>query len=518
MARIYIVEPGPTGGPGAMGAAILSASLVAAGHECLVVRLSAAGSSQPSMFSRRCHVRDASMLPRPDAWFVSCVYVRQWLALRDTLERCGVAPLTADRLPGDPVVAFGGQVMISPAPISDFADLVALGDGEATGVEIAGLLDEGLGRLEIMGALSGRRGFWAPSLEPRGRLARAEIGAYTVRDVRPGTHGSPTVEVARGCRSRCAFCPIGWAGGAYREADRGQVAAFLARHRGAKINAFAPDYSSVSWSLDLTRQITSAGCKQSGKDARLDAALRDLKAGAAPRSFSFGVEGLSERLRAAIGKPLEIGRVVDTMAKLDGVRVVKWYLIFGLPGETPADRDEFYGMFEAARRVYSGRLELTLTHFQSVPHTPLQWAANHFDAEGYQWVMDLRSSLAASDTGPKGRTMCNRPKGRSLHTHDAWLQRSGREVSRYLMGDGGRVTTATIRRDNWGKKAAKSGVPGPAEVLGAIRPGAWTPWDMVDSGSDRDRCLRMWDRYQRMIPEAVPCGLEGIEVPCTRGG
>lgn len=499
MSTIYLVEPGPTGGPGVMGALILIDALRRDGHRVVHVRMRDGDAEGQAVMvaSGSIDVVDASLLPRPDAWFVSCLYVRQWVHLVDLLERAGVPLLAADRDDRHPLVAFGGAVSITPEPMAPFADVLALGDGEVTGVALARWAAHG--RAVAMREARGRPGYYVPLLDaPPTSFSRVEAPLVPVA-VEPGERGSPTIELARGCKSKCAFCPIGWSGGSYREATPEQIRPLLDRHRGRPVNLFAPDYSSVSWSLDADAAMDAASCTPRGRDARMDATDRALIRGAAVREYSFGVEGLSERLRRAIGKPLDTERIVRTMAALSNVGTIKWYLIFALPGEADADRAEFRALLAEVRRVYAGRLDLTLTHFQSVPHTPLQWASNHFDDDAYAWVMDLRAWLADADrangSDGRGRWMCSQPKGRETHEHDAWLQRGDRSLAGYLL-DRRRGAVASGR---WREGAARHGAPDVARTLDAIPPDVVTPWSHVDVGQPIERVRRGWDAYQRAM-------------------
>lgn len=73
MSTIYIIEPGATGGVGAMGAEIVTSVLARAGHEARRIRVDEQR-GQMDLFSRP--------LRHPDAFFVSLLYPRQFVELR----------------------------------------------------------------------------------------------------------------------------------------------------------------------------------------------------------------------------------------------------------------------------------------------------------------------------------------------------------------------------------------------------------------------------------------------------
>lgn len=497
MARIYVTEPGTTGGVGAMGMRILVRSLRSQGHDVTRVRMyRKKEADQTSLFAGAGvvheEVTDASRLPRPDAWFVSLLHVRQFWDLPDLFRRMGVGLRACDRKASDPLVAFGGAAMIQPEPVADFADVVALGDGEVTGDIIARECEKGWSRNDAMRGLIGARGIWIPLLDPSGILVRAESA---IRDpyIPAEDTQRDTIELGRGCASKCAFCPIGWAGGTYREAPLEALGETLVRLRGKPVNFFAPDYSSLSYVDDLERQIDRVGCRSTGRDARLDAAWRHVKTGKGVKAYSFGVEGISARLREAIGKPLGAQKIVDMMRALqDGkVGISKWYMILGLPGETDADLEEFIDLLKEVRQVYRGALNITTTHLHAISHTPLQWCDARYSVPATlrkDRIFELVKGWYVRGEIPKQWLQLNW-NGRELHESDAWLLRAGRKASEAIE----RVNSnaAKVSDGRW-----REGIDVDSE-LAELVPGAPLPWDHVDVGIDRRLVVRAWENYKR---------------------
>jgi len=388
-------------------------------------------------------------------------------------------------------------MMLAPSPITPFADVVALGDGEVTAVRIADMIHAGVPKDEIRATLSGQPGYWVPGLdEPPSTLRRAEVSTIPVRLLRTGASGSPTIELARGCKSRCAFCPIGWAGGSYREADKTEVADIVQSARGTGLNAYAPDYSSLSWVDDLESTMTTASCHPRGRDARMDATRRLVSRGGqqAGKTWSFGLEGISERLRRAIGKPLRNNQIVEGMTELAqaGCKGVKWYFILGLPGEDESDLQELLAVLDETRKVWTSRLDLTLTLLQPVPHTPLQWDDGHFSEAAYDRGMAIRRHLAAAHSADGLIWIASQPKSRSLHEHDTALSRADASAAGYLTALAGRKSRISDGR--WTETADAAGWDWRG-ALPAITPGAAVPWSFVDVGVDQGRVLAARRRY-----------------------
>jgi radical SAM superfamily enzyme YgiQ (UPF0313 family) len=488
---IYVTEPGTTGGVGAIGMRVLIQSLRDAGHAVKRVRLFSRAEdadTQLDMFGRDTErVVDSTWLERPSAWFVSVLYVRQYVELRDMFARIGVAMRTEDRTASDPLIAFGGQFSIAPEPLAEFADVIALGDGELTGGRIAELLRAGAGRLDIMRELRGVRGYYVPSAGVA-RFERWESDTY--RPITVDEDGrNPVVELARGCASKCAFCRIGWAGGTYREAPREQVETRLRGLRGQRVNIFAPDYSSVSWVEDLESLVSEVSCKNSSRDARADATHRLLSRGAGVKSYSFGIEGTSERLRRAIGKPLSDERLVETMRMLSesGVNHVKWYMLFSLPSESKADHEAFRACLRRVAEVYRGTLNVAPSPCKSLPHTPFERLSNRYSEHASDRFAELKAEMKAAWSDDH-KWIAMTYKGRELHEYECVLLRSGRDAASYIE----RARASDIPSGRWRAMLDEG-------LLDPIPDDAPTAWDHVDAGPPREVRAKALETYRRTL-------------------
>lgn len=475
---ILLVEPGRTSGAAALGACLVHAALERAGHQ--VSRWDGLRESQVSLWGR------------PDAIFLSCVYVRQWLELPRIFAGLGLRVLAAERRPSDPLVAFGGQICISPAPIARVADVIALGDGELTAAGLADAIGRMGDKRRVLEWAAAWQGYYVhgKSTELRRVETSAIVPRLMSRSVRSGT---PVIEIARGCRSKCAFCSIGWAGGTYREADPGAVAREIGKAPRGALNLYAPDYSSVTGIDAIDRAVSVARCRQTGTDARLDRAATQARRAGITRNLSVGLEGVSERLRRAVGKPMShdeiVGAIRDVQAA--GTKIAKLYFIAGLPGETPADWGELRQLLTELRGV-DLHLTITTTLLQPTPHTPLERVDGHWNRDAHDHAIDLRAWLAAEHQKDGRTILASQPKGRELHEHDTWLQRAGFEAADYLAT----ALPSRVKSGRWRRLAGDVD-----SILAPIPDDAPTNWDWVLAGLPKRAREAGMRKYNQHIEE-----------------
>ncbi len=88
----------------------------------------------------------------------------------------------------------------------------------------------------------------------------------------------------------------------------------------------------------------------------------------------IGVEGVSERIRQAVGKPIKHADLVDALVKLNNVYGYDSHMFFiaGLPGETEDDWLELRDLYKAlAKKITYRLIRAKFTSFVSTPPAPL---------------------------------------------------------------------------------------------------------------------------------------------------
>jgi hypothetical protein len=177
--------------------------------------------------------------------------------------------------------------------------------------------------------------------------------------------GTVRVFGSRGCRYRCMFCQTGWASRYVRNPNPGRLKAEArALHKqGAKIAMITNDGTDPKVSIDVPQSFVSA---------RYDGLLKmDLKRGTL-KSVRIGVEGVSERMRSAINKPIPHEGLMDLVFDLNRKKLqVKLFYVAGLPGETDEDWEELMDFQRRLRHITGPRVSCNLHTFLPLPAAPL---------------------------------------------------------------------------------------------------------------------------------------------------
>ena len=210
-----------------------------------------------------------------------------------------------------------------------------------------------------------------------------------------------TLPLSAGCAYRCRFCQTGWMRRGFSAAARDSLRAAALRFKAAMVpsdlNLLASDACSVP-DLErivddlgpLFRQVSVKSLSVSSLVRRPDAfrLLRKL----AKHEFTFGVEGVSARLRAYLGKPAAAGdllRIVGNLAD-GGLRRLKLFFIAtGL--EEERDYEELAHLLKGIRaQVPACRIIASFMPLFHAPFTPLQFAPVRVLSPGTETALAAR--------------------------------------------------------------------------------------------------------------------------------
>ena len=391
---------------------------------------------------------------RPDVLLVGLYWWEHLYDLAKWLADHGINPLRSKRSASDPKIIAGGQlVSMNPAPASAIVDACCIGDGEGV---VAGLVDS---------ALSGSPppSWSAPGVYVSETPAPTEwqhcddisstirwpfynsVTSVGTAGVRRTETFERRIEVARGCRKRCRFCGIAWTK-KYRELPAGDVAAaIMAEPARQNIKCFAPEPWLHSQWGDICAAFDSLGKKNQARDmsARTALAVGFGNGG----HYSVGIEGLSERLRRSLSKPLSNDSLVDLVEMASGNSgQINLYLMCDLPGET---RDDYAEFASALARVnlrtrppskrYHGPpggffITTTLNMFCPTPHTPMELESIRPDNTGLGGVFydEIDRALGPRDGRKLRVKILGRPHGPRSRVLEAAALRGNEALGRYV--------------------------------------------------------------------------------------
>ena len=463
----------------------------------------------------------------------SVSFEHDYLNVLEVLRLAGIPADKKERGADDPLLVLGGIcTFFNPEPLSEFFDVVIVGEGE----EIAGEFIDAYKtnrekeRHELLRALATVPGAYIPEFyeitynddgtigERRSLIADAPARivkrAVTTIDRKPAATVilSPNTEfsdmhlaeVARGCGRHCRFCMAGYiylpprnlsAEQARREANKADASCGKIGLVGSALS----DYPGVD---DLCASIEGSLSVSSLRADSLSKTLIDRLAKSGHKTIAIAPEAGSERLRKVINKGMteeDILRGADLVFGA-GIPNLKLYFIIGLPTETQEDIEEIIGLAEKIREVQLrharpagriGRVTLSVNSFVPKPFTPFQW-------EPMEDVQSLNRKQRFLEKAVKKIGNMN-----MIHDLPKWefiqalLSRGDRRVGRLLKA-------AHERGGDWKVVARELGIDmdlfvtrrrGFEEVL---------PWDFVDIGVRKEY---LKNEYGRALAEKFtpPC-------------
>jgi len=176
--------------------------------------------------------------------------------------------------------------------------------------------------------------------------------------------GAYRVWAGRGCKKKCKFCPTGYSF-VYSENPDGDRLARDARlliSQGKRVAYLSNDLMQHSFAAKLPDVEHGSFSVEYMRKNGLPKA----------RQIRIGVEGVSQRLRTFVSKPISKRDVVDCTVWLnENKKSVRWFMLAGLPSETSEDWLELRESIQEWKRLTSkGVLGVSFTAFIPHPGTP----------------------------------------------------------------------------------------------------------------------------------------------------
>lgn len=286
-----------------------------------------------------------------------CEALYEWIRFR---HRHGIGP-------GHPVIIGGNHATGSPRALSAFCSGVYMGDADAwDGVDDAHIYSAG-------GAVP------EPCVVPE--IPRRCI---TMEAKAVGKQSFPIMELSLGCKYKCHYCQYSWMK-PYRENDADFIISEL-DNCGGKVRLSSADIPQHSRYGEIEAALERTGVHVTNQDGALFTVKKQTEGLA--KMQRFGVDGMSDRLRKMVCKPIRADWMVERIGEYSrmGVGRCLAYNLFGLPGET---REDFLEWDDTVRRLVDAvQTPFTWVNswnaFLPMPFTPLangpsSWNNDHRD-------------------------------------------------------------------------------------------------------------------------------------------
>ena len=456
------------------------------------------------------------------------------------LDLAGIPLRSAER--GDslfqwPIIMAGGGATLSAEPLTPFVELMVLGEGDETLVDVGELLvrarREAWSRSAFLQAASRIPGVYIPSLfhvdadgkltpcDPQYASASRRIipdlntAAYPVAQVVPigAVHNRLSLEIARGCTRGCRFCHAGMVYRPVRERSLDNLEDLLEKCLSqtgfdeiSYLSLSTGDFSALKTfftaTTDRCAQEQVSVSLPSLRVGSIDDSIMARMAGIRRTGATLAPEAGSQRLRDVINKGVTEEELLLHVQKLleHGWQQVKLYFMIGLPTETREDLD---AILELCRKVRDAagkgnpRLQVTaaISPFVPKPFTPFQWEPQ-IDLEEIQSRINYLREIFKRQKCLKMRW--HEP---SMSHLEGILSRGDRRLAdvvekAYRKGGIFASWVEGFSLAPWLEALRECGLDAQT-YIGARTPGAPLPWDHLEAGISQEFLLRERQRALR---------------------
>jgi len=451
-----------------------------------------------------------------DVWAFTVSFEMDYFNVAAMLRQAGVEPpgLADEDTGARPFLPAGGPALsMNPEPLAPFFDAILIGEAEEALPGLIDLLADGVdedrerrdsegdeANRPLLDALDRVPGMYVPARtapEPGGR----QIDRLWVRDMRaleptsllyspdtefPNRH---LIEIARGCGRGCRFCLAGYVYRPPRERSLDRILEWardgLAKrlpihaHGGISgeqapslglVSAAVSDHSAIDELADALRELGARFGVSSMRTDPISEPLVRALAASGNQTLTIAPEAGSERLRAVINKSQcedDLLAAVE-MAQRYGFPQLKMYYMVGHPTETDDDIDAITDLTLKARGLFKRNIAINATPFTPKAHTPFQWTAMTPAKVMAERQRRLKRSLA------KHRVTVDADSSEWAEVQGV-LSRGDRRLARVIW------ETERLMLRGFSDALARHGLDA-VEFLGERTPGAFMPWDIVESG------------------------------------
>lgn len=312
----------------------------------------------------------------------SVAYETEVIGLLDCFELSGIPLWAHERTDQQwPLVIIGGPLTFSnPLPVSPFADVVVMGEGEELIGHILSWYKDSDNRQNFLRDVALLPGVYVPSIHGEQLRGVAQsnddfLPAYSpIITADTELSNMHLVENARGCHRGCTFCVM------RRSTNQGmraiapeRVLATIPDHatRVGLVGAATTDHPKI---LDIMRSIVDSGREVSLSSLRADR-LNDefmgLLARGGARTLTVASDGSSERMRKIAQKHIKDKHLIHAaeLVKRHKFKQLKLYMVIAYPEETMDDIEEMITFVTELSKICS--VALGMSPLVAKKNTPL---------------------------------------------------------------------------------------------------------------------------------------------------
>ncbi len=342
-------------------------------------------------------IESSAPLREFDVVLFSVHYELDYVNIARILISAGINPSRYERKENDPMVIVGGPpVTANPRPLENIADACFIGEAEPSLIELVYEAAEVKQNRESLPKLAEIDGTYVPGVSDRTERVwvkdldkvlhptRQILPITEHRELEPVFGKAAQIEVTRGCGRGCRFCLLGYCFRPYRERSLTKIKELVDKTiENSQVDKIVLIGSSLSDYKNLLKLLEY--CKEKELSVSLPALRTDaveddvlkLMAELGQRTLTIAPES-SERIRLKLNKPIENSEIINkclSAVKL-GIRNIKLYFLYGIPGEEKEDFNEIAELVkEIKTRLKLSRENIRVSINPLIPkaHTPLQW-------------------------------------------------------------------------------------------------------------------------------------------------
>jgi radical SAM superfamily enzyme YgiQ (UPF0313 family) len=316
--------------------------------------------------------------------------------------------------------ALSGSLLLPGSPEEEssdcLADAIYFGEGEgALGETARAGTMKGKDRKSRLERLGSVEGLWVALSGKKASRRTAKpypppLCSYPV--LNSSVASTAKLQISAGCPGFCSFCLEGWESRPYRELPLDEIlksARELKARSGAScLEVYSYNFNTHGRVYDLIFELGRIFRRVNFMSQRLDILaeapeLVRTELSADKRSFTLGIEGISERMRAYYRKGVDQGQI-EAAAKLllkPAIRELKlFYILSGLEEESDVAELAAFASWlsEIKEREAPGtRILVSAGYLARLPFTPLQYAPLCLDRDKLELIASrARNACAAA--------------------------------------------------------------------------------------------------------------------------